>query len=55
MTAQDFKAAQKSLSLTSQQLADRLHVGLRTVERYRAGEPIPGPVEVLIKIFAEEG
>ena len=54
MTTTQFKAAQAALNLTNQQLADRLKVGLRTIERYRAGDPIPGPVEVCMKKFAEE-
>lgn len=52
MTSPEFKQAQKSLSLTNQQLADALKVSLRAVEMWRQGaRPITGPVEVAINLM----
>jgi DNA-binding transcriptional regulator YiaG len=55
MTKNELKAAQLTLGLTNQALADTLKVSLRAVEMWRQGaRPIPGPVEVAITLMLNQ-
>lgn len=56
MTGDQFREAKETLGWTRERLARELRVDLRTIARYLAGDvQIPGPVEVLVERFLEEG
>ena len=49
MTAEQFKAIRKASTFTQKELAKRLRVHWRTVQKWEAGDrKVPGPVAVLM-------
>ena len=56
MTAAEFKSRQALMRWTNPQTAERLHVSLSTIEKWRAGAvPVPGTAAaLLIAVMAEK-
>ena len=56
MTAAEFRRAQTHLVVTREELAKRLGISWRTVQRYATNEtPIPKPVALLVRIWVASG
>ena len=53
MTASQFRKTQQAIGVTNAALAAKLMVHPRSVAKWRGGErPVPGPVSVLMGVFA---
>ena len=52
MTPTEFRAARRTLQLSTEALAEQLHVDPRTVRRWQEGsQPVPGPVAVAMALL----